>query len=98
MVLVSTKTAPMSRGQLLPSSNLKPGNSREGSTTLTSCVQPQQTLHHLSTSSLYRSLIMGHPKSGSNSGAGYKQCSRDRTLHRDPQATQLQRCYLKAML
>eukprot|EP00957_Ditylum_brightwellii_P177602 13528116-Ditylum_brightwellii.AAC.1 len=40
---------------------------------------------------------MGHPKSGSSSDAGCKQYSRGRTLHRDPQATQLQRHFSRAM-
>eukprot|EP00957_Ditylum_brightwellii_P177862 13547497-Ditylum_brightwellii.AAC.1 len=36
-------------------------------------------------------------KSRSSSGAGYRQCSRDRMLIKDPQATQLPRPFLRAM-
>eukprot|EP00957_Ditylum_brightwellii_P076125 5787144-Ditylum_brightwellii.AAC.1 len=35
-------------------------------------------------------------KSGSSPGAGYRQCSRDTTSCRDPQATQLPRPFSKA--
>eukprot|EP00957_Ditylum_brightwellii_P026953 2037280-Ditylum_brightwellii.AAC.1 len=43
-------------------------------------------------------LKMGHhSKSGSSSSAGCKQYSRDRTSHRDPQATQLRRRFSRAM-
>eukprot|EP00957_Ditylum_brightwellii_P056016 4245402-Ditylum_brightwellii.AAC.1 len=54
-----------------------------------------------STSPIYKLsvpfLTMGHPKSGSSSGADCKQYSRDRTSCRDPQTTQLQRHFSRAM-
>eukprot|EP00957_Ditylum_brightwellii_P108212 8256409-Ditylum_brightwellii.AAC.2 len=40
---------------------------------------------------------MGLPKSGSSSGAGYRWCSKDKMLHKDPQATQLPRPFSKVM-
>eukprot|EP00957_Ditylum_brightwellii_P188678 14362902-Ditylum_brightwellii.AAC.1 len=61
----------MPRGQLLPSSDLNQGSSSKGSIIHTSYAPPQQTQHHLSTSSPYCSLTRGLPKSRSSSGAGY---------------------------
>eukprot|EP00957_Ditylum_brightwellii_P129592 9884792-Ditylum_brightwellii.AAC.1 len=39
---------------------------------------------------------MGHPKSRSSSSTGYKQCSRDKMLHKDSQAMQLPRHFSRA--
>eukprot|EP00957_Ditylum_brightwellii_P121389 9257487-Ditylum_brightwellii.AAC.2 len=39
---------------------------------------------------------MGLPKSGSSSGAGYRQCSKDNMLCKDPHAMQLPRPLSKA--
>eukprot|EP00957_Ditylum_brightwellii_P062505 4743684-Ditylum_brightwellii.AAC.1 len=40
---------------------------------------------------------MGLPKSGPSSDAGYRRCSKDKMLRKDPQATQLPRPFSKAM-
>eukprot|EP00957_Ditylum_brightwellii_P089642 6827194-Ditylum_brightwellii.AAC.1 len=48
-------------------------------------------------SSMYLSLMMELRKSGSSSDAGYRQCSRDRTLSRDQQDMQLPRPFSRAI-
>eukprot|EP00957_Ditylum_brightwellii_P045248 3430208-Ditylum_brightwellii.AAC.1 len=97
MVPSISKATLMWNERLLPFSDLKQGSLSADSTTRTSYALPQQTLHHPSTSPLYLSLIMELQKSGSSSGAGYRRCSRDKTLHRDPQAMQSPRPFSKAM-
>eukprot|EP00957_Ditylum_brightwellii_P128567 9807372-Ditylum_brightwellii.AAC.1 len=87
----------MQSKQLLPSSNLNQGSSNADSTTRTSYAPPQQRLHCPSTSSPYLSSMRELWKSGSSSGAGYRRRSRDRTLRRDLQATQLPRPFSRAV-
>eukprot|EP00957_Ditylum_brightwellii_P075380 5727843-Ditylum_brightwellii.AAC.1 len=66
------KATPISRGRLLPSSNLKQGSLSVDNTTRTSYAPPQQMLHHPSTSSPYCFLTMELLKSGSSSSMGYR--------------------------
>eukprot|EP00957_Ditylum_brightwellii_P165778 12621501-Ditylum_brightwellii.AAC.1 len=86
----------MSRGRLLPSSDLKQDSLREDNTICTSYTPSLQMQHHPSTSSTYHFSIMELPKSGSSSSAGYRQCSRKKISYRDLQAMQLPRPFPKA--
>eukprot|EP00957_Ditylum_brightwellii_P143030 10898099-Ditylum_brightwellii.AAC.1 len=79
-----------------PSSNLKQGSSSKDNTIYTSYTLPKQILHHPSMSTPYHFLMMELPKSGSSSGAGYRQCLREKMSRRDPQATQLSIPFSKA--